>query len=111
MLAQAIFSGADGGVNGGANIFPSLYVKMFEAAKRLDFEKVEQIQSLILEISNGLYNCSPKSSSYLCGVKESMYFMGICEPHLASPLLPVSKSHKEEIIQNLEKILLKVKSV
>jgi len=111
MLAEAVISGADGGVNGGANIFPSLYVKMYDAAKARDFEKTAKIQSLILEISDGLYSRSPKSSSYLCGVKESMYFMGICEPHLASPLLPVSRSHKEEIILNLEKILLKVRSV
>lgn len=111
MLAQAVLSGADGGVNGGANIFPSLYVKMFEAAKNRDFEKIAMIQSLILEISDGIYSRSPKSSSYLCGVKESLYYLGICEPHLAPPLSPIDRKHKEEIIHHLEKILLKIKSL
>jgi 4-hydroxy-tetrahydrodipicolinate synthase len=111
MLASAVLSGADGGVTGGANIFPSLYVKMFEAAKARDFEKIDQIQSLIMEISSGLYHSSPKSSSYLCGVKESLYFLGLCEPHLATPLLPVERKHKEDIIQNLERILLNIRNV
>jgi 4-hydroxy-tetrahydrodipicolinate synthase len=64
-----------------------------------------------MEISSGLYHSSPKSSSYLCGVKESLYFLGLCEPHLATPLLPVERKHKEDIIQNLERILLNIRNV
>jgi 2-dehydro-3-deoxy-D-pentonate aldolase len=111
MLAQSVFSGGDGGVNGGANIFPSLYVRLFEAAKNHDFEMVNKIQPIILEISKKIYGCSTKTSSYLCGVKESLYYLGICEPHIAPPLQTVDTLTKEKIVQNLEKIIFKIKTV
>lgn len=111
MLAQTILSGGDGGVNGGANIFPNLYVRLFEAAKNRDLDLVDRIHPLILEISKKIYGCSPKSSSYLCGVKESLYYLGICEPHIAPPLQSVDTYTKETIVQNLEKIIFKIKSI
>lgn len=111
MLAQSVFSGGDGGVNGGANIFPSLYVRLFEAAKNHDFDMVNKIQPIILEISKKIYGCSTKTSSYLCGVKESLYYLGICEPHIAPPLQTVDGSTKEQIVQNLEKIIFKIKNI
>ncbi|WP_373521098.1 dihydrodipicolinate synthase family protein [Aquiflexum sp.] len=110
MLAQSVLSGGDGGVNGGANIFPGLYVRLFEAAKNRDIDLVNKIQPLILEISKNIYGCSPKTSSYLCGVKESLYYLGICEPHIAPPLQSVDTKAKETIVQNLEKIIFKIKS-
>ncbi|SMD41753.1 4-hydroxy-tetrahydrodipicolinate synthase [Aquiflexum balticum DSM 16537] len=111
MLAQSVLSGCDGGVSGGANIFPNLYVRLFEAAKNRDFEMISKIQPLILEISKNIYGCSPKTSSYLCGVKESLYYLGICEPHIAPPLQSVNAQAKETIIQNLEKIIFKIKTI
>ncbi|WP_373495542.1 dihydrodipicolinate synthase family protein [Aquiflexum sp.] len=111
MLAQSVLSGGDGGVNGGANIFPSLYVRLFEAAMNRDIDLVNKIQPLILEISKNIYGCSPKTSSYLCGVKESLYYLGICEPHIAPPLQSVDAKAKETIVQNLEKIIFKIKSI
>jgi 4-hydroxy-tetrahydrodipicolinate synthase len=111
MLAQSVLSGCDGGVSGGANIFPNFYVRLFEAAKNRNFEMISKIQPLILEISKNIYGCSPKPSSYLCGVKESLYYLGICEPHIAPPFQSVNAQAKETIIQNLEKIIFKIKTI
>ena len=47
----------------------------------------------------------------ICGVKESLYYLGICEPHIAPPLQSVDTYTKETIVQNLEKIIFKIKSI
>lgn len=111
ITAQAILSGADGGVNGGGNIFPSLYVSLFEAAKTKDFALLERIQVIILEISTNLYGCSSRPYSYFYGVKESLYYLGICEPYLAPPMQPVAMRTKEKIRENLEKIIFDIKNL
>lgn len=111
ITGSAVRAGADGGVNGGANIFPSLYVRLYEAAKSRDYETEEKIQSIVLKICDKIYGCSPKASSYLCGLKESLYFLGICEPHLALPLLSADLKTREIIRQELEPIIFEIKSL
>lgn len=111
MLASALLTGADGGVNGGGNIFPSLYAKLFAASKNHDSELVLKLHEIILEISKNIYNSSSKHSSYLSGVKESLYHLGICEPHLAAPLQPVDQQAKEKIRASVEQLTLKIKNL
>lgn len=111
ITAQAILSGADGGINGGGNIFPSLYVRMFEAAKEKNLTMLEKIQQIILDISTTIYGCSNKPYSYFYGVKESLYYLGICEPYLAPPMQPADMRTREKIRENLEKIIFDIKSL
>lgn len=111
LLVQSVYSGADGAVAGGANIFPSLYVKLYEAAMAGDQETINRIQPIIMEISQKIYGNSSKSSSYLCGIKESLYFLGICESNICLPLVTVDAETKERIRNNLEKIIFKIKSL
>jgi 4-hydroxy-tetrahydrodipicolinate synthase len=40
MLAESVLLGGHGGVNGGANIFPKLYVELYNAAVARNFEKI-----------------------------------------------------------------------
>ncbi|MFD2200209.1 dihydrodipicolinate synthase family protein [Shivajiella indica] len=111
MLAQSILTGADGGISGGANIFPELYVSMFEASKNKDWGQIEKFQEIIMEISQKIYAASPKNSAYFSGVKESLYHLGICEPHLASPMIGIDDKSKEYIYQHLDTIHSKIKKL
>jgi dihydrodipicolinate synthase/N-acetylneuraminate lyase len=97
ILAQAVIAGADGGVTGGANLFPQLYVRLFEAAKSQDFATIKKIQSIILEISRKIYGKGKKSYSYFQGVKVGLKKLGICESYLASPLLDLHPENESEI--------------
>ena len=85
MTAAMLLMGADGGVNGGANVFPELYVNMYNAAVSHDFEKLSQIQDKIMAISTQLYTIGQYGSSYLKGVKSALALKGICNGYLASP--------------------------
>jgi len=111
ILAQSVIAGADGGVTGGANIFPDLYVSMFEAAKKKDWDLIGKIHDIFMEISKNIYGVSTKNSAYFCGVKESLYHLGICEPHLAAPMLGIDGKSKELIYSHLEGIISKIKKL
>ena len=111
MLAQSVIAGANGGVTGGANIFPELYVGLFEAAKKKDYALIDKMQEIIMEISRKIYGASSKNSAYFSGVKESLYHLGICEPHLAAPLIGIDPKSKESIYNNLDGIHSKIKQL
>lgn len=97
MLVQSILAGADGGVSGGANLFPQLYVGLFEAAKAKDWQKVHQIQPIVLEISRRIYGRGRKSYSYFQGLKAALGKLNICESYLAAPLLQPTSELEAEI--------------
>jgi len=85
MMAEAVLMGASGGVNGGANIFPELYVELYNAAVAGDIEKVRTLQKTVMQISSTIYTAGCYGSSYLKGVKCALSIKGICSPFLAAP--------------------------
>ncbi|MCC8034999.1 MAG: dihydrodipicolinate synthase family protein [Rikenellaceae bacterium] len=85
LTGEAVLMGADGGINGGANMFPELYVEMYRAASAGDMACVRRLQSRIMEISTSLYTIGQWGSSYLKGVKCALSLMGICSDHLSLP--------------------------
>lgn len=85
MLAEAVLMGAHGGVNGGANLFPELYVNLYNAAVSKDFDKIATLQKRIMEVSFSLYNIGRFASSYIKGIKTSLDLLGICNDYMAEP--------------------------
>lgn len=79
--AQAVLLGGAGGVNGGANMFPELYVKSYDAAAAGDLEIVKKCQKAILHISTAIYNVD----GYLPGLKGALELLGLCGRTLALP--------------------------
>lgn len=101
ILASSVLMGANGGVSGGSNMFPKLYVALYQAAKANDLERVLFLQDQVMEISSKVYSLGNFGSSYLKGLKASLSLLGICKSHLASPL----ESFNEKEIQQISKIL------
>lgn len=104
ILMQAILSGGHGGVNGGANMFPELYVKMYEAAKGRDFQQMIPLQKKILQISTTLYTIGDSPVSYLQGLKSALSIMGICNDVMATPFKSFGKKEKEIIEDSLKNL-------
>ncbi len=96
MLAETVLLGGHGGVAGGANLFPSLYVKLYEAAEKRDFEKILMYQKIVMEVSSNLYGFGGYKSSYLKGVKATCAFLGLSQGYLASPLYEFSEKEMTE---------------
>lgn len=88
--AQAVLMGAAGGVNGGANMFPELYVKSYYAALEGRIEDIKKYQKAILHIATSIYTIGGGPSSYLQGLKGALELLGICNRTLALPYRAMS---------------------
>lgn len=104
LLLSAMLCGAHGGVNGGSNIFPQLYVALYQAAASGNTADAQALQQQVLEISAGIYNAGTYSSSYLKGLKTALHLLGICEPYLAEPYHGLEQADRDRIAANLEKL-------
>lgn len=104
ILAESVLIGIDGGVVGGANIFPELYVNTYNSAKSGDIESAKKYHQLILEVSTRLYSVGKFGSSYLKGVKSSLGALGICSDFMASPLHHFKEQEKQLIAQRVQEI-------
>lgn len=98
--AQAVLLGGAGGVNGGANMFPELYVKSYNAAEAGDLETVRKCQKAILHISTAIYNVD----GYLPGLKGALELLGLCNRTLALPYTAMSDEKMVELKAALEGI-------
>lgn len=85
MLADAVKAGGHGGVNGGANIFPRLYVELFKAARAGDSKRVSDLHEKVLRVSEGLYRIGRHSSSIIKGIKCALSVLGVCSDFMAEP--------------------------
>jgi len=84
----AILTGADGGVHGGANVFPKLYVEMYNHASTRNFNNFSEIQEDIVGISRSLYRIGSSGVPYLKGIKCALSLLGICGSALTFPYKP-----------------------
>jgi dihydrodipicolinate synthase/N-acetylneuraminate lyase len=85
MLFDAMLSGGHGGVSGGANLFPHLYVKLVEAVRAGDLARARELHQLILRVSGSLYRIGRHSSSIIKGIKCALACLGVCDDFLAEP--------------------------
>lgn len=85
MMAEAVLMGAHGGVSGGANLFPELYVTLYNVVMNRDFERIVELQSQVMRISSSLYSIGKYASSYIKGIKTALNLMGICNDYMTEP--------------------------
>jgi 4-hydroxy-tetrahydrodipicolinate synthase len=97
ITAEAVLMGAAGGVNGGANMFPQLYVQMYHAAVAGDLSRVKALQQCIMMISSRIYSVGRFGSSYLKGLKTALSILGICDDFVAEPFNRFLPEEREKI--------------
>jgi 4-hydroxy-tetrahydrodipicolinate synthase len=104
MLADAVFAGAHGGVNGGANLFPKLYVKLFEVARAGDLARARELHALVMRISEGLYRIGRHSSAIIKGIKGALAFSDICDDFMAEPFTRFQEPERARVRQILDEL-------
>lgn len=102
-LGEGVLNGCDGGINGGANLFPELFVKMYEAASKRDVEKMLQLQEWIRKIHTNIYQVIDSPARLIIGIKYALSLKGICSEQMAMPVYPDLTGDKKEIIKNFIK--------
>lgn len=101
MMSSTVLMGGNGGVSGGANMFPKLYVDLYHATVARDFELILRLQDKVMEVSQKIYHVDPTGTGYLKGLKAALSILGICNDFIASPLSNIEKEEKELIRENL----------
>lgn len=110
-LLPALRLGADGGVCGGANMFPELFVELFQAATDGGGYKAERLQQLVVEISEAVYRVGAPETSYLRGLKRALAAMALIEDALAEPLQSFEPAEKAELDARFARVLEKVRQL
>ncbi len=104
MLAAAVLAGAHGGVNGGANVFPQLYVRLFEAARAGDFSRVRELQTVVMRVCEGLYRVGRHSSAIIKGIKCALSLLGVCDDCMAEPFAKFHEPERRRVRQILDQL-------
>jgi len=107
LTAATVLMGGHGGVNGGANLFPALYVALYQAAAARDLERVASLHGQVMEISARLYDIGSSPTRILKGLKAALALKGLCHDALAEPHQPFRGREKQQVqafLQEFEKV-------
>ncbi len=98
VTGECVLLGAHGGINGGANMFPELYVGMYNAAKAGNLTEVKRLQQFIMQISMSVYTVGQHGSSYLKGLKCALSLLGVInDDFVAAPFNKFNEPEREKV--------------
>ncbi len=104
LTAEFVLMGGHGGVNGGANMFPKLYVDLYTAAMARNFERIMPLHQKVMQISTMIYSVGSYGSSYLKGLKCVLSLMGICHDFMAEPFRKFKEAERKVIYKILREL-------
>lgn len=97
LLAESVLLGGQGGVCGGANLCPRLYVSLYEAAVSRDLDTVKKLHQQVIKISSTLYRVGAYGSSLVKSLKASLKHLGICEDVMAGPFVKFDDTEQAKV--------------
>jgi 2-dehydro-3-deoxy-D-pentonate aldolase len=100
LLAEAVLMGAHGGMAGGSNVWPRLFVSLYEAAVAGDLNRVLALQQLAIQFDRAVYH----SANPLCGLKHALSHLGMCSSALTPPLQPYSQQQRDKVEKYLQTV-------
>ena len=83
-LSEAMAAGADGGVNGGANIFPALFVKWYHALAAQDQATAAACRQQVNTLHQ-IYDVGKYASRHIKATKSALSILEICNDLPADP--------------------------
>lgn len=103
-IPETIKNGGHGAVAGGANLFPRLFVDIYEASLNNDTEKIAELREKLMLIENNIYGVGEYNSKYIKSIKSALSAMGICNDFVAMPFRRFSAEQRDMIAQNLKEM-------
>jgi len=103
-LLESLPLGGFGGVSGGANLFPSLYVGVMKAYQAGDLARAEVLQRQIQRVSDSFYRIGKYSSSIIKGIKCAANCLGLCDDFMAEPFHRFRSGERELVRERLQEI-------
>ncbi len=103
LLPEAMSLGSDGGVAGGANAFPRLFVDCYDACVAGDKAKLDKARTTINEFQK-VYDIGKYASRHIKATKCTLSLLGICDDFMAEPFHrfhPPDRARVREILEAL----------
>jgi dihydrodipicolinate synthase/N-acetylneuraminate lyase len=97
LLGESVLLGGHGGVSGGANLCPKLYVALYDAAVKNDVNRVAELHSQVMRISSTIYKVGRHGSAFIKSVKCALSVLGICDDFLAEPFHRFREQERERV--------------
>ncbi len=104
LLAESVLSGAHGGVCGGANLFPRLYVDLYEAAVADELDRVRELHAQVMRLSGTIYTVGKHGSAFVKGLKCALSCLGICDDFMAEPFHRFRAAQRKQIQNHLTQL-------
>lgn len=105
LLAECILLGGHGSMAAGSNIYPRLFVDLYDAAMARDLPRVMRLHEEVMAFGKAVYH----GDNPLRGLKHGLEFLGVCSSVLTEPLpdysVKESLSVERYIDQNRSKML------
>lgn len=102
LLIDGLLAGGDGGVAGGANVWPSLYVDIFERAQRQDWVGARLAQERVLDISRRVYAIGGYGATVTKALKAALEIEGICGRAMTRPMAAWGKEECAVLARELQ---------
>lgn len=103
-LLATLQLGGNGGVSGGANLFPKLYVQVVEAYRAGNLARAGELQQQIQRVSDSFYRVGRHASSIIKGIKCVLATKGICNDFMAEPFHRFRDAERELVATRLKEI-------
>ncbi len=103
-LPESVTYGGNGGVPGGANIFPKVFVDLYNAALVGNSKEILRLREIVIQIEKKIYNIGIDSSKYIKGIKCALSILGVCEGYVAQPFSMYGEKEYGEMKQNLDEL-------
>ena len=108
LLADSLDLGGNGGVSGGANLFPKIYVVLYNAHREKNDLLVQEYQNKILKVSESLYHVGSGEGTFIRGLKCALSEMNICNDYVAFPYKKFDDIDRDIIKVNLQNVLTQI---
>ncbi len=102
-LAEALTLGGHGGVSGGANVFPRLFVRLYQAVLDGDRERVEELEPQLAELQQ-IYAIGKYDSRVIKAIKCALSLRGICDDFMGEPFHRFRRPERERVARILERL-------
>lgn len=96
-LPDAVIAGGHGAVAGGANVFPKLFVDLYDAAVNRDDVKITKFRNKVIWLCNNLYKVGPSNARITVSIKCALSILGICNDEMALPLRKLDANGRKKV--------------
>jgi dihydrodipicolinate synthase/N-acetylneuraminate lyase len=101
LLEESLHCGADGGVPGGANIFPDLPVRLYQAYREGNDRIAQEMQQRMTAIGSPIWTNREMGPGYLRRLKCALNLLGLCSAKPAWPYVESAPEERDQIERHM----------